>query len=289
MTSSMTGYASSEYEISEQVFAWEIRSVNHRYLDMAIKLPEGLRFIEPEVRRMIAHHIKRGRVDCGLFHKKSALDGSGLTLNHEWLSQLLKTAEEIESTYPRPWQALDLTAIMNWPGVFQKGSMDYESIADELLKQLEKTLLQAVKTRRDEGQQLARLTGERCQSLQLLVTATRQRLPQVLQDIRQKISQRLSEISANPDTDRLEQEMVYLAQRLDVSEELDRLEAHLSEITKVLAQTEPGGRRLDFLIQELNREANTLSSKSQDTETTRTAVEMKVLIEQLREQAQNIE
>lgn len=289
MTSSMTGYASNEREFAGQLFVWELRSVNHRYLDMALKLPDGFRFIEPEVRRMISTHIKRGRIDCGLFCKKTALDTSALTLNHEQLKLLLDTLKNIETSYPRDWQAIDLMAVMNWPGVLQQTRIEYEDMAGEILRLLEETLLQATKTRQDEGRQLAALIRERCHSMTVLVETTRQRLPLVLLEMRQKISQRLAEISANPDMERLEQEMVYLAQRLDVSEELDRIDTHLGEILKVLVQTEPAGRRLDFLVQELNREANTLGSKSQDGETTRAAVEMKVLIEQLREQAQNLE
>ncbi len=291
MTRSMTAYASHEREIGGQIFVWEIRSVNHRYLDIALRLPDSFRFMEADIRKQIGHFIKRGRVECGLLHRKTGVDagGTALALNPERLDQLLQTVADIENRYPRSWQTFSALDVLNWPGILQQTPIDYETLAPDILALLDKTLKDAVMARSNEGQQLAGFIEERCRGLQTLAAATRARIPAVLQDIRNKIQQRLSELVASPDNDRLEQEMVYLAQRLDVSEELDRIEAHVQEILRVLRQSEPAGRRLDFLIQELNREANTLGSKSQDTETTRAAVDMKVLIEQAREQVQNLE
>jgi uncharacterized protein (TIGR00255 family) len=292
MIRSMTAFANRERDIGGLVFGWDIRSVNHRYLDIALKMPDNFRFLEAEVRKLIGQSIKRGRVDCSLLCRKTGVTGSsgpGFDINRERLEGLMRTLASIEAAHPRTWQPLSALDLLNWPGILEQTQTEYESLAPELLALLQETLDKAIAVRCSEGQQLADLIGERCQTLLTLTRETRLRVPLVLHDIRDKIRQRLNELACNPDPDRLEQEMVYLAQRLDVTEELDRLATHLQEIQRVLQQTEPAGRRLDFLIQELNREANTLGSKSQDRQTTQVAVEMKVLIEQMREQVQNLE
>ncbi len=292
MTRSMTAFASHQREIGGQVFVWEFRSVNHRYLDIALRLPDNLRFLEPDVRKQISHYIKRGRVECNLLYRRTTGAESAdfkLEINEERLARLIQVVTRIESDYPRSWQSLSCLDVLNWPGILQQTQTEYETLAPDILALLQDTLDKAVETRSNEGRQLALIIGERGQTIRCLATDTRQRIPAILQDIRQKIQQRLNDLVSQPDSDRLEQEMVYLAQRLDVTEELDRIETHVEEMFRVLKQPEPAGRRLDFLIQELNREANTLGSKSQDSVTTKAAFEMKVLIEQMREQVQNLE
>ncbi|MGI9211512.1 MAG: YicC/YloC family endoribonuclease [Methylococcaceae bacterium] len=292
MTHSMTAFASREREIAGQIFVWDIRSVNHRYLDIALKMPDQFRFMESDVRKLIGQSLKRGRVDCSLQYRKNTgaeTTGFALNINRERLECLMKTLADIEREYPRSWQAISPMEVLNWPGVLQQTQTEYESLAAELLTVLQEALDKAVEVRSGEGRQLAGFMEERCQTISTLARDTRVRIPAVLLEIKQKIRQRLLDLSTSPDPDRLEQEMVYLAQRLDVTEELDRIETHVLEIFRVLKQAEPAGRQLDFLIQELNREANTLASKSQDSTTTKAAVEMKVLIEQIREQAQNLE
>jgi len=292
MTCSMTAFASQEREIGSQVFVWEFRSVNHRYLDIALRLPDNLRFLEPGVRKQIGQCIKRGRVECNLLYRKTVgVESADFRpdIHYPRLDGLMQTLARIEAEYPRSWQPYTVLDVLNWPGILQQTQTEYQSLAPDILSLLQETLDKAVETRLNEGRQLAHLIGERGQAIRSLAADTRPRLPAVLHDIRQKIRQRLDDLVNQPDPDRLEQEMVYLAQRLDVTEELDRIETHVEEIFRVLKQPEPAGRRLDFLIQELNREANTLGSKSQDSETTRAAIEMKVLIEQMREQVQNLE
>jgi uncharacterized protein (TIGR00255 family) len=289
MTRSMTGFANAEREIQTWLLGWEVRSVNHRYFDLSLRLPEGLRFLEADARARIAACIKRGRVDGTLSCKKVDQGGNAIQINGELLRGLLDAAAEVETRSGRalaPFNALD---VLRWPGVLREAEINRDELAAAALALLAETLNRAVAARETEGRQLAALIEDRCLRIREQVAAVRGRVPSVLQSIRQKILARIAELAVQPDTDRLEQEIAYLAQKLDVAEELDRLDAHVEEVLRSLGQTEPVGRRLDFLLQEMNREANTLGSKSADTETTRASIEMKVLIEQIREQVQNIE
>ncbi len=289
MTHSMTAFAGAEREILGWLFAWEIRSVNHRYLDISLRLPDAFRFLEPEARNRIGAIVKRGRIDCTLSWKKTEQGEAAIRLNRPLVAQLLAAAREVEELNGGPLAGFHAFEALKWPGALHEPEADREALAGQVLELLAETLERMVAGREAEGRLLAGLIEERCLKMREHVVHARTRLPEVLRAARQKIVARLAEISANLDTDRLEQEMVYLAQKLDVAEELDRLSAHVDEVLRTLLKKEPVGRRLDFLLQELNREANTLGSKSADVETTRASVEMKVLIEQMREQIQNIE
>jgi uncharacterized protein (TIGR00255 family) len=286
---SMTAFAGAEREIGGWAFSWEIRSVNHRYLDIALRLPDSFRFLEGEIRSRIGLGAKRGRLDVILVQKKTQVAETGLDLDIEVLRKLLVASAKVEVLHGKPLGNFSAIELLRWPGVLRESDTDREQLAPLLLELLGEAMDKLVSVRANEGAQLAELIGTRCLKMREHIAAVQKRLPEVQAGLRQKILARLAEITARPDQDRLEQELVYLAQKMDVAEELDRLEAHISETLKTLRQKEPSGRRLDFLLQEMNREANTLGSKSADTETTRASVELKVLIEQMREQIQNIE
>lgn len=285
----MTAFAGAEREIGSWAFSWEVRSVNHRYLDIALRLPDSFRFIESEVRNAIGQSVKRGRLDVSLAQKKANAAETGLQLDTELLGKLLAGTAEIEAIAGKTLGQFTALELLRWPGVLRESDTDREQLAPLLLELLGEAMDKIVAVRLNEGAQLAELIEARCLKMREHIAEVRKRMPEVLAALRQKISTRIAEVTARPDPDRLEQELVYLAQKLDVAEELDRLEAHISETLKTLRQHEPSGRRLDFLLQEMNREANTLGSKSADSETTRASVELKVLIEQMREQIQNIE
>lgn len=289
MIRSMTAFAGAESEILGGLFSWEVRSVNHRYLDVALRLPDAFRFLEPEARRRIGAAVKRGRVDCILSWKKTEEGEAAIRVNRALVAQLLAAAAEVEALSDRPLAGFNAFKVLQWPGALQETDVDREELTTRVLELLDEALQRMVASREKEGQHLTALIRDRSLKLKELAAAARARLPEVLQAVRTKIAARIVEVSANLDTDRLEQEMVYLAQKLDVAEELDRLDAHADEVLQTLAHQEPVGRRLDFLLQEMNREANTLASKSADAETTRASVDMKVLIEQMREQIQNVE
>jgi uncharacterized protein (TIGR00255 family) len=286
---SMTAFAGAERVIDNWAFSWEIRSVNHRYLDIALRMPDSFRFLEAEVRSRIGQSVKRGRLDVTLAQKKAQAADAGLELDTELLRQLLNATAQIEALTERPLGNFTALELLRWPGVVRESDAERERLGPLLLGLLGEAMEKIVAVRLNEGGQLAELTETRCLKMREHIADVRRRMPEVLACLRQKILARLAEITARPDRDRLEQELVYLAQKLDVAEELDRLDAHIAETLKTLHQQEPSGRRLDFLLQEMNREANTLGSKSADAETTRASVELKVLIEQMREQIQNIE
>ena len=285
----MTAFAGAEREIENWAFSWEVRSVNHRYLDIALRLPDSFRFLEGEVRNRIGQSVKRGRLDVTLNQKKAKTTETGLQLDAELLHALLATTAEIEASAGRPLGNFTALELLRWPGVLRESDTDREQLAPILLELLGAAMDKIVEVRANEGAQLAELIETRCTKMREHIADVRKRMPEVLAALRQKTLAKLAEVTARPDSDRIEQELVYLAQKLDVAEELDRLDAHLAETLKTLRQKEPSGRRLDFLLQEMNREANTLGSKSADSETTRASVELKVLIEQMREQIQNIE
>ena len=285
----MTAFAASEREAAGWVLAWEARSVNHRYLDLALRLPEAFRFLETETRSRVGQQIKRGRLDLGLTLKKTDLAENGLQLEPGKVKAILAAASAVEALSEKPLASFSALDILRWPGLLHELELDRDTIAPLVLELLEETLNKMVAARQVEGLHLAELIESRSRQIREIVASVRLRMPEVLTAVRQRLKNRLAELEAKPDADRLEQEMVYLAQKLDVDEELDRLESHLNEVTRALGQEDPAGRRLDFLLQEMNREANTLGSKSADAETTRASVAMKVLIEQMREQVQNIE
>lgn len=288
MIKSMTAFAANNTVNDSLAINCELRSVNHRYCDITMKLPEKLRFIEADLRSAISKKIKRGKIECALAYQKSLNNESSLTLNMPAVKHLLEATQQIagQMENSQPLSALD---ILNYPGILQEPEVNKEALKNTVIELVEQTLTTMINVREREGQQLALLLEDRCLQMQVHVVAARKRMPQVLKNLRIKISNRLEELVTEPDFDRLEQEMVLLTQKLDVAEELDRLETHITEVLRVLKQNDPIGRRLDFLMQEMNREANTLGSKSADKETTQISIELKVLIEQMREQIQNIE
>lgn len=284
----MTAYAGSEASIGDLTLNCELRSVNHRYCDITLKLPEHFRFLEADIRAMLTAKINRGKIECGLSYKKQTKNSSNFTINIDAVTALLEATNQIEEHMQASlsFSALDILA---FPGIQQEPDSDKTHLNEGVAHLVKQTLSQFLEAREREGAQLKILIEERCHKMQDFVAQAGGRMPQVLQLIRTKITDRVTELVAQPDFDRLEQELVYLTQKLDITEELDRLNTHITEVLRVLNAKEPIGRRLDFLMQELNREANTLGSKSTDTEMTQISIELKVLIEQMREQIQNIE
>ena len=285
----MTAFASDDCLMEGWSLAWELRSVNHRFLDVSLRLPDAFRFLESDARARIAAQLRRGRVECSLTWKKTDASGEAITLNAGRLQSVLDCAAAVEHQAGRPLAPFSALDVLGWPGILEERAFDRERLASAALSLLDGVLARAVSVRASEGASLAALLDERLVQIGAAVARAKARLPEVLRLQREKLQSRLAEVSARPDSDRLEQELVYWAQKLDVSEELDRLSAHVDEFRGLLAPSEAVGRRLDFLSQEMNREANTLGSKSSDIETTRAAMEMKVLIEQIREQVQNVE
>jgi len=288
MLRSMTAFARQEQSSAWGTMIWEIRSVNHRYLEASIRLPEALRSLESLARERVTATLSRGKVESTLKLQTADAALTAITLNQPLVERLLQVAGELEYMMG-PGTGLRLADVLRWPGAVSETEPNLDEIKQILLDSLNAALAELVATREREGQRTAEMIRQRCAAMREQVQQVRARRPEVLARWRDKLLGRLAEIPADADPGRLEQELVLIAQRLDVDEEMDRLETHLDEIEAVLERTEPVGRRLDFLMQELNREANTLSSKSADADTTRSAIELKVLIEQIREQIQNIE
>jgi len=284
---SMTGFARREVSGLWGTLVCEIRSVNHRFLEAGFRLPDELRQTESELRQRLAKEIKRGKVDCSMSYRRLQGADSELEVDGEALARLTARVRDIAKLLPN--HTVNVLDILRWPGVLR----DDSAVGDELLVTarglFDATVTDLVEARSREGLRLRELLVQRCGALEGLVAQVRVRLPEVQVRVRTKLNERLAELQVNVDRDRLEQEIALVLQRLDVDEELDRLAGHIVEIRRIVSGNDPAGRRLDFLMQELNREANTLSSKSQDLETTRSAVDMKVIIEQMREQVQNVE
>jgi uncharacterized protein (TIGR00255 family) len=288
MIASMTGFARPEISGAWGALVCELRSVNHRFLESGFRLPDDLRAAEGELRQRLAREVKRGKVDCSITYRRVQGAESGLEIDPAALERLLATVRDISRTLPGN-QTVNVLDVLRWPGVLRDESEDGEELVKAAYTLFGGTLEDLVGARAREGERLRELIEQRCNGLESLVAHVRTRLPEVHTRVRARLDERLAELKAQVDQDRLEQELAILLQRLDVDEELDRLTGHITEIRRVVSGNEPAGRRLDFLMQELNREANTLSSKSQDLDTTRSAVDMKVIIEQMREQVQNIE
>ena len=288
MIRSMTAYAGNEVSIGDITLNCELRSVNHRYCDITLKLPDHLRFIETDLRALLATKINRGKVECAISYKKQAKNGQSFNVNLEAVAALLAATDQIEQQMQASlsFSALDILA---FPNITQEPSIDKLILNEEVTQLVKTTLAKFLEVREREGAQLKVLLAERCIKIQAFSVLAAKRMPDVLLLIRNKLKDKIDELQVQPDFDRLEQELVFVAQKLDITEELDRLDTHIIEVLRVLQEKEPVGRRLDFLMQELNREANTLSSKSTDKEMTSIAIELKVLIEQMREQIQNIE
>lgn len=288
MTSSMTAFSRIEHRDEQGELICELRSVNHRYLELSVRMSEELRSLEPLVRERVNKRLGRGKVDCSFRFSPSANAAANMVVNKRLAQQIIQAADQVgtllhESVPPKAME------IMRWPGVLEVEKQDMTPVHSKAAELLEEAIDGLIASRIREGERLAEMITQRISAMRTEVEKVKLLMPRVLESVRNRLKARLAEVSEELDEGRLEQEMALLAQRLDVDEEMDRLQAHLDEVESVLKRDEPVGRRLDFLMQELNREANTLASKSNDVEATRVAVELKVLIEQIREQVQNIE
>ncbi|MGO9990459.1 MAG: YicC/YloC family endoribonuclease [Steroidobacteraceae bacterium] len=283
----MTGFARRERQFAWGLLAWEMKTVNHRFLEIGCRLPEEFRVAEADFRQTIAGAVRRGKVECSLHFRPAVLAGS-LEVEAELLASLTLRAQQVASQAGGAAR-IDVMDLLRWPGVVREHSRDAAPLIAAAHALLGEALLELAHFRDSEGGRLRDALEQRCAGLMDFAARVTERLPEVRSRMRAKLLERIAQLVSEVDHDRLEQELATLAQRLDVDEEIERLRGHVDEVRKTFLGREPAGRRLDFLMQELNREANTLSSKSQDIETTRAAVDMKVLIEQMREQVQNIE
>jgi uncharacterized protein (TIGR00255 family) len=287
MIRSMTGFARRERQFPWGLLAWELKTVNHRFLEIGCRLPEEFRIAEADFRQTIAGAVRRGKVESSL-HFRPTVVASSLEVDGELLISLTLRAQQVASQAGSA-SRIDVMDLLRWPGVVREHSRDAAPLIAAAHALLAEALVELSRFRDSEGDRLRDALEQRCAGLTDFSARVTERLPEVRARMRAKLLDRIAQLVSEVDHERLEQELAILAQRLDVDEEIDRLRGHVTEIRKAFGGQEPAGRRLDFLMQELNREANTLSSKSQDIETTRAAVDMKVLIEQMREQVQNIE
>jgi uncharacterized protein (TIGR00255 family) len=288
MIASMTGFARREASGEWGTLVCELRSVNHRFLEVGFRLPDELRSAEVELRARLAQKLRRGKVDCTVSYRPPAGAGAVLEVNAPALERLLHAVQTVARSLHGP-ATVNVLEVLRWPGVLREDTVGGEQLLAAAGALFAATLDELSAARAREGQRLRALLEQRCAALEALVQDVRARLPEMQSHMRARLEARVAELTTSVDHERLEQELALLLQRLDVDEELERLAGHVVEVRRVIGSGEPAGRRLDFLMQELNREANTLSSKSQDLETTRSAVDMKVVIEQMREQVQNAE
>tara|TARA_R110002049_G_scaffold252264_1_gene427249 strand:+ start:385171 stop:386037 length:867 start_codon:yes stop_codon:yes gene_type:complete len=288
MLKSMTAFARVEENHPIGSFVWEIRSINHRYLEVGFRLPEELRSSEFDLRKQVQNLLSRGKVDCTFRLKTTAASDVNLSINETLLDRLLEQTQILRNKAPEITSP-NAIELLSWPGVTEQAQIDQAELVKTARQLFDQAIRSLIESRKMEGDRMRELIAQRGTQLKRLVETVRERRPEVLSAIRTKLMTRIEDMNVDMDTNRFEQELVMIAQKLDVDEELDRLDSHLTELEDVLASDKPVGRRLDFLMQELNREANTLSSKSADIVTTQAAVDMKVNIEQMREQVQNIE
>lgn len=288
MIQSMTAYARQEANVNDFNLICEIRSINHRYLEMNVYLPENLRRLEMAIRDKIKENLGRGKVECALRVSAAQNDRGSVKINATLAEEMCHLSEKIAEQLQSPG-LISPTDILRIPGVLEQPEMDFTALQAQILTLVQNTLNELVEVRQREGNALNNLFLDRLHQMADEIEKVKKTAPEILQEQREKLMNRLSELQVDLDAARLEQEMVYYAQKIDVLEEVDRLETHIKEIKRVLKKGGVVGRRLDFLLQELNREANTLGSKSLESTLTHAAVELKVLIEQFREQVQNIE
>ena len=288
MLNSMTGFAREVAETGFGTLTCEIRAVNHRYLDVQLRMPEELRAHETDLRTTVSETLKRGKVECSLHLKRNGEQGTELTLNDDLVRQIAARAAEIGALLPDA-QPVNPVDVLRMPGVVTEPEIDTGPLLEAASDLLASALSAMSSMRASEGQRIGEMIDSRLQEILSIAGGVRKRMPEVLDAVRAKQEDRIARLDIDADPARLETELALIAQKLDVDEELDRLESHVEEVRTALKSKDPVGRRLDFLMQELNREANTLGSKSADTETTKAAVDLKVLIEQMREQVQNVE
>ncbi|MGB1311537.1 MAG: YicC/YloC family endoribonuclease [Leucothrix sp.] len=288
MIQSMTAFARGDKTIGDGSLSWEIRTVNHRYLDTTLRLPDGFRSQENDLKETVRQQLSRGKVDATLRFDPEGTQAVAINLDQALIKNLLDAQSHIQSMASSA-NALSVADILAWPGVVQPETVDYEDLFQAADALLQSTLEDLVGARAREGQRLVGFIVQRCDQIEKIVAAVTDRREIVVEGARDRLMQKIDGLDLEVDPSRLEQELAIQAQRLDVSEELDRLVVHVQELRQILKSGKAVGRRLDFLMQELNREANTLGSKSNDAETTRHSMDLKVLIEQMREQIQNIE
>ena len=284
----MTGFARESAESAVGTLTWEIRAVNHRYLDVQFKLPEDLRPKEQVFRQQASASLGRGKVECALYFRRAFNQDSEMQINTDLVELIGHRISDLTAKLPNV-AAVNPIEILRWPGVVQQSDLDIEPLLAEAGQLLDKALAAIGEMRSNEGARIGEMLESRCAEIEAIAKSVRARMPEVLDAARAKQKERLAKLDVEADPERLEVELALLATKIDVDEELDRLDSHLVEIRDALEAKKPVGRRLDFLMQELNREANTLGSKSADTKTTKAAVDLKVLIEQMREQIQNVE
>ncbi len=288
MTKSMTAFARIQKNLDEGDIVWEIRSVNHRFLELHLKMPEDFRAYETRFREIFQHRLKRGKLECYLRFNTGVQKSGTINVNHQQAESLVSACQEINNLLHQPSEVNPID-VLQWPGVVQESKLDMKPVLEASVEGLNAALDELIANREREGERLRDLLLQRCEAIQQIVNQTRDKLPEIHSRYQQRLRDRIEEIKIEINSDRLEQELVHLSQKMDVDEELDRLDCHLKEMNDILNRDEAVGRRLDFLMQELNREANTLGSKSADISSTNASVELKVLIEQMREQIQNIE
>lgn len=288
MLHSMTGFARQSAESAPGTLSWELRAVNHRYLEVQFRLPEELRPREHAFKQQVSAALSRGKVDCALHFQRASDRQTDMQLNTDLVKLIGARAAEVAVHLPDT-AAINPVEILRWPGVIAESEIDAEPLIAAAAELLEQTLSAMTTMRASEGERIGEMIELRCAEIASIAVSVRERMPEILTAVHDKQRERIERLDVAADPARLEVELALVAQKLDVDEELDRLDSHLTEIRQALASNEPVGRRLDFLMQELNREANTLGSKSADAQITKAAVELKVLIEQMREQIQNIE
>jgi uncharacterized protein (TIGR00255 family) len=288
MIRSMTGFAAAEREFAGGMLVIELRSVNHRYLELQLKLDEQLRTFEPLVRELVAARLGRGKVECRMSLIQRQESSEQDDLNQTVLKRLKQLSADIQQHFPQS-QPLRVAEILHWPGVLMQQGIGQEALAAEIKAGLQQVLQEINDARAREGARLQTMILERLQGMEQIVSRVKPLLPLQIKAYEEKLSAKLKEAAATISDERLGQEMTLFMQRIDVDEELTRLGAHIEEVRRILSEDTAVGKRLDFLMQELNREANTLGSKSVSIEVSRASMELKVLIEQMREQIQNIE
>ena len=288
MPHSMTGFSTAEARVGSFRLVWEIRSVNHRFLELGLRLPDDLRAVEPECRELVAATIKRGKVDCSLKVAADERAAAAGTIVAGSLERLRALEAQARQVFPNA-RALTAEEVLRWPGVLEEPAQNVEELGEAVKKCLSAALRALSESRAREGARIAEMLAKRNEGITALMSGMKPQLDGVQLRYRERLRERLARLDVQADPERLEQEIALIAQRADVAEEIDRIASHVAEVQAILQRNEPVGRRLDFVIQELNREANTFASKVQEEALTRVAVELKVLIEQMREQVQNLE
>ncbi len=289
MIRSMTGFARVEQQYEFGRLSWEMRSVNHRYLDFGLRLPEEFRRLESEIRTCLGQYLSRGKIEATLrLTTEPGTASSGLELNQGLARELLEVHRELSVLAGEEHRA-DISQMLKWPGLVEERRPDPAPLQSAAMELLVEAAQELHAGRGREGEQMANAIRERLEGVAAITANIRLWLPEIRTGLKQKMLERVADLQLTLEPGRIEQEVVILSQKIDVDEELDRLDAHVEEVYRVLELKEPVGRRLDFLMQEFNRESNTLSSKSIDQRTTQAAVDLKVFIEQMREQVQNVE